>query len=251
MISPDKIEPAELALVPAPRREYPPSRETEPVKRRTDCPAARLQHRIDLANQALVLICLLPLLALSIRYAGKGLGPNPVETLTGDSGAWALRLLWITLAVTPLRQLTGWHWLVRLRRIPALFGFFYASLHLLVYLVFEHEFAAAGVLDDIRHRPYILVGFAAFLCLTPLAITSTDAMIKRLGGRKWRNLHRLTYAAAILAALHFLLLVKRDITEPAIYITLLCGLFLARLHRRPARARLAVVRPAPPMPHKP
>jgi sulfoxide reductase heme-binding subunit YedZ len=244
MIPNNNIEPAELAAVAASRC-FPATRRIEPAPPRTDCPAARLQRRIGLANQTLVLLCLLPLLMLSFRYAGKGLGPNPVETLAGDTGAWALRLLWISLAVSPLRQLTGWHWLVRLRRVPALFGFFYAGLHLLVYLVFEQEFDAAGVFDDIRHRPYILAGFAAFLCLTPLAITSTDAMIKRLGGRKWRTLHRLSYAAAILAALHFLLLVKRDITEPAIYIALLGALFLARLRKHPARARLALVRPPP------
>lgn len=247
----NNIKPAGLMAVPAHHKGFPSGHGSEPARIRTDSPAIRLQHRIDLANQALALLCLLPLLALSLRYANRGLGPNPVETLTSQTGAWGLRLLWITLAISPLRQLTGWHWLIRLRRVLALFGFLYASLHLLVYLVFDQEFSPAGIFDDLRWRPYILAGFAAFLCLAPLAITSTDAMIKRLGGRNWRNLHRLTYAAAGLAALHFLLLVKRDISEPAIYVVLLAVLFMARLRKQPLRARLALLRPTPPEAHKP
>jgi sulfoxide reductase heme-binding subunit YedZ len=240
MVPGNKIEPLDLPVAAAPA-----GLAGRTSHRRGHTPAERLQHRLELANQWLILLGLLPLAVLAWRYAGRGLGPNPVETLAGATGQWALRLLWLTLAVTPLRQLTGWHWLVRLRRVPALFGFLYACLHALVYLLFDHEFELAGIWNDLRQRPFVLAGFASFLCLAPLAATSTDAMIKRLGGRKWRHLHRLAYVAAALAALHFLLLVKRDIGEPAVYILLLALLYGARLRKRAARPRLVLVAPPP------
>jgi methionine sulfoxide reductase heme-binding subunit len=194
---------------------------------------AGLQSRISLANKILFALYLAPAFYLSWGLLTNALGANPAEALINESGLWSLRLLWFTLAVTPLRKITGWHWLVRLRRIPGLFCFFYGLLHLLFYLVFEQAFDVAGIITDIIQKLYIAVGFAAFLMLLPLAMTSTDAMKRRLGGRNWRNLHRLTYVAAIASAFHYLLLVKRDINSPAIYIVLLALLFLLRLIKLP------------------
>jgi sulfoxide reductase heme-binding subunit YedZ len=199
-----------------------------------------LQQRIALANKIIFAFCALPCLALLIGLATHGLGANPVEKLTQATGIWSLRLLWITLAITPLRVLTGWQWLARLRRIPALFGFFYACLHTLIYLTFEVEFAMTDIILDIVQKPYIATGATAFIIMIPLAFTSTDAMMRRLGGKNWRNLHRTTYLAAIIAAMHYLFLVKRDITAPAIYILILLLMFafrVAKASKRSIRAR--------------
>ena len=199
-------------------------------------PAAVLQARISQIGALLFVLYLMPAAHLLWGALTDALGANPVETLINDSGLWSLRLLWLTLGITPLRKLTGWHWLIRLRRVPALFCFFYASLHLLLYLVFEQAFDFAAIAADIMRKPYIAVGFAAMLMLVPLAVTSTDAMKRRLGGRNWRKLHRLTYAAAVASAFHYLLLVKRDIASPAMYIVLLALLFWLRLVKLPPRA---------------
>ncbi|QFY44421.1 sulfoxide reductase heme-binding subunit YedZ [Candidatus Methylospira mobilis] len=197
--------------------------------------SAGQQSRIAQAGKILFALYLAPAVYLLWGALTNSLGVNPAETLINDSGLWSLRLLWLTLGITPLRKITGWHWLIRLRRVPALFCFFYGCLHFLFYLVFEQAFDFAGVIADISQKPYITVGLAAFLILTPLAVTSTDAMKRRLGGRNWRNLHRLTYVAAIASAFHYLLLVKRDIGPPAIYIVLLALLFLLRLVKLPVR----------------
>ena len=206
-----------------------------PVKTANGYSPAALQSRIAWAGGVLFVLYLLPALYLLRGALTNSLGVNPAETLINDSGLWSLRLLWLVLAITPLRKITGWHGLIRLRRVPALFCFFYGCLHLLFYLVFEQAFDFAGIIADISQKPYITVGFAAILMLTPLAVTSTDAMKRRLGGRNWRNLHRLTYVAAIAAAFHYLLLVKRDIGPPAMYIVLLALLFLLRLVKLPVR----------------
>ena len=157
-----------------------------------------------------------------------GLGANPVETITHQTGEWGLRFLLVTLAVTPLRRLTGWNWLQRCRRMLGLFAFFYVCLHFATYLVFDHFFNIQTILDDVLERPYITVGFSAFLLLIPLAVTSTNAMMKRLG-RNWQRLHRLVYLIGILAVLHFLWLVKADYLEPMIYAGLLTVLLGYRL----------------------
>ena len=125
-----------------------------------------------------------------------GLGANPVETITHETGTWALRLLLVTLAVTPLRRLTGWNLLVRYRRMLGLFAFFYACLHFTTYLWLDQYFDVAAIIDDIVERPYITLGFTGFVLLLPLAATSTNAMVRRLGGKRWRQLHRLGYVAA-------------------------------------------------------
>lgn len=156
-------------------------------------------------------------------FAG-GLGVNPIETITHRTGDWTLRFLLITLTVTPLRRLMGWTWLQRLRRMLGLFAFFYAALHLTTYLWLDKFFLWGEIADDILERPFITVGFAAFLILVPLAATSTKGMMRRLG-RRWGQLHRGVYLAVILGVLHYWWLVKADIREPAIY-ALLTGLLL-------------------------
>ncbi|HRY15345.1 MAG TPA: protein-methionine-sulfoxide reductase heme-binding subunit MsrQ [Candidatus Competibacteraceae bacterium] len=176
-------------------------------------------------------ISLLPLTWLFWLAWSDQLGANPVETLTHRTGDWSLRFLLFTLAVTPLRRLTGWNELQRYRRMLGLFAFFYVCLHFSVYLVFDHFFDGAAILADIVKRPYITVGFAAFLLLIPLAATSTNGMIKRLG-RNWQRLHRLVYVIGILGVLHYLWLVKADLREPLLYAGILAGLLGYRLWRR-------------------
>lgn len=176
-----------------------------------------------------------PVLALAVGAWQGALGADPVDTMTRKTGIWALNFLMITLALAPLRQVTGWTWLLRYRRLFGLYSFFYACLHLTTYLVFEHFFDLADIVGDIMKRPFITAGFLTFGLLAPLAVTSTKAMVRRLG-RHWKPLHRLAYLAAIGGVLHYLWLVKRDITDPGIYIIALCVLFSARLTKRRASA---------------
>lgn len=154
---------------------------------------------------------------------------EPVEELTHATGQWALRILLLTLAITPLRQLTGWTRLIRLRRMLGLFSFFYMVLHFSIYLVLDRFFHWPEIVVDLTERPYIIAGFTCLVLCIPLACTSTDAMMRRLGGRNWKRLHRLVYPAAIAAVLHFIWLVKADVTEPAIYALVLAVLLGWRL----------------------
>ena len=175
----------------------------------------------------LFVLCLLPL-AASLWQALSGQAVNPVETLTRDSGSWALNLLLAGLAITPLRRLGAPGWLLRLRRMLGLYAFFYASVHLLIYLWLDQLFDWAAIVHDIIKRPFITVGMAAFALLLPLAITSTDGWLRRLK-RRWGQLHRLVYPLALLAVLHYLWLVKRDLTEPLLYAAVLAVLLGLRL----------------------
>lgn len=175
----------------------------------------------------LFMLCLLPL-AASLWQALSGQAVNPVETLTRDSGSWALNLLLAGLAITPLRRLGAPGWLLRLRRMLGLYAFFYASVHLLIYLWLDQLFDWAAIGHDIIKRPFITVGMAAFALLLPLAITSTDGWLRRLK-RRWGQLHRLVYPLAILAVIHYLWLVKRDLTEPLLYAAVLAVLLGLRL----------------------
>lgn len=175
----------------------------------------------------LFVLCLLPL-AASLWQALSGQAVNPVETLTRDSGSWALNLLLAGLAITPLRRLGAPGWLLRLRRMLGLYAFFYASVHLLIYLWLDQLFDWAAIGHDIIKRPFITVGMAAFALLLPLAITSTDGWLRRLK-RRWGQLHRLVYPLAILAVIHYLWLVKRDLTEPLLYAAVLAVLLGLRL----------------------
>ncbi|MEZ5577479.1 MAG: protein-methionine-sulfoxide reductase heme-binding subunit MsrQ [Candidatus Competibacteraceae bacterium] len=165
-------------------------------------------------------VSLLPLVWLCWLAWQDRLGANPVETLSHRTGDWSLRFLLLTLAVTPLRRLSGWNWLLKFRRMLGLFAFFYVCLHLGVYLIFDQFFDPAAILEDIAKRPYITVGFAGFLLLIPLAATSTNGMIKRLG-RNWQRLHRLVYLIGMLGVVHYWWLVKADISEPLLYAGLL------------------------------
>lgn len=186
---------------------------------------AQRRDRTRLALKALVWAAALsPLAWLVWAGLGGGLGAEPIEKVTHRTGLTALVLLLCSLAVTPLRRLSGWNGAVRFRRLLGLFAFFYASLHFLVYL-FDQELVPAYVVEDVVERPYVTAGFTAFLLLVPLALTSTRGMIRRLG-KRWQKLHRLVYAAAALAVLHFAWLVKKDLTEPLVYAAVL-GLLLA------------------------
>ena len=156
-------------------------------------------------------------LAVAVAFYPDWLGANPAEFITRSTGDWTLRFLLITLAVTPLRKLAGWHWLARFRRMFGLYTFFYGLVHLSSYVSFDHVFELAEILKDIVKRPFITVGFTALVLLLPLAVTSTDRMVRRLGAKRWLALHRLVYVIAPLGVLHFWWMVKADITEPAIY----------------------------------
>lgn len=193
----------------------------------------------------LFLACLLPFLRLVVDASSDALGVNPVEAITATTGTWTLRLLLLTLAVSPLRQWTGWQWLARLRRTIALYAFFYACLHFLTYLVFDQFFDWTEIAKDIAKRPYISVGFISFVLLIPLAVTSTDAMIKRMGGRNWRLLHRLVFVITAGGVFHYFWLVKRDITAPSIYGAVFLALLCIRLakRRKPRPLPAAIVRP--------
>lgn len=187
---------------------------------------------------------LAPAAILLLRFHRHGPGANPIETVTNWTGYTALTLLMFTLAVTPLRRLTGWNAAIQLRRLIGLFAFFYACLHFLTYVVLDLFFDFSTVLDDILKRPYITVGFSAFVLLIPLAATSTRGMIRRLG-RRWQQLHRLIYLVAALGVLHFYWKVKADTREPLIFAAVLILLLALRLpFVRNLRARRAAPKPA-------
>lgn len=174
----------------------------------------------------------LPAAALVARLITANLGVNPVETLLHGTGIWALRFLLITLAITPLRWLTGLNGLIRLRRQIGLWAFFYAITHFSIFAVFEHSLVIATMLNDVAERPYILVGTAALMLLIPLALTSTTGWIRRLG-RNWKRLHWLVYPAGVLGLVHFFWLIKADRwVEPLAYALILAGLLGVRLWRR-------------------
>ena len=177
---------------------------------------------------AFFLAALTPALLLAVDAFTGALGANPVEQITRRTGRWALHLLLVTLTLTPLRRLSGWNWLARLRRMSGLFCFFYACLHLSTYLVLDAFFDPGYILADIADRRFMTAGFATFLTLVPLAITSTDRMQRRLGGRRWARLHRLAYVAACTALVHFLWLVKTGYDRPVLYLAIGAGLAVLR-----------------------
>ena len=172
---------------------------------------------------------LVPLAYLSVGAVLGTLGANPIETITRSTGTWTLRMLVATLAMTPARWLSGRNEFVRLRRMLGLFAFFYACLHLLTYLWLDQFFDWAAIAKDVAKRPFITAGFSAYVLLVPLAITSTAGMIRRLGGRTWRRLHRLAYVAAALGVVHYWWLVKLDTRPPRNYAIVLAALLLVRV----------------------
>ncbi len=184
----------------------------------------------------LFIAALTPALWLLIAALGGNLGANPIEAITRSLGDWALRFLLLTLAVTPLRRLTGWGWLLGYRRMLGLYCFFYASLHLLSYIVLDQFFYWPEIWADIIKRPYITVGMVSFLLLIPLAITSTSGWMRRLG-KNWKRLHRLVYLIAIGGVVHYYMLVKADTSDPLFYAAILFVLLAIRL-KIPQRATL-------------
>jgi sulfoxide reductase heme-binding subunit YedZ len=192
------------------------------------------QKSIRKLKVALFLLCLVPLAKLALEtfgVAGMSLGANPIEELIHRLGKWGLNFLLITLAVTPLRRLTGKSWLLRFRRMLGLFAFFYLLLHFLTYAGLDQRFDLPVIFEDVVERPFITIGFTAFVLLIPLAVTSTNAMMKRLG-RRWQKLHRLVYVIAILGVVHFYWQVKLDTLEPLIYAAILAVLLGYRLKGR-------------------
>ena len=205
-------------------------------------PPAR--HR--LAWWAALAACLAPLLKMALDGARGGLTANPIEAVQNRLGFWALTLLAASLAATPLHDLLGLAWPVRLRRLLGLSAFGYAALHFLWWLVVDQGLALDAVVADVAKRPFVTVGLATLLVLLPLAVTSTDGWVRRLGFRAWKRLHRLTYLAAGLALVHFLWRVKADRLKPEIFAAVIGALLLARLLPRRAARRPGPAQPAPP-----
>jgi sulfoxide reductase heme-binding subunit YedZ len=191
---------------------------------------------------ALFVLALVPLARMAwLTFSGALV--EPLEFLTRGTGDWVMYMLCITLAITPLRRVTGWNWVVKLRRMAGLFAFFYGVLHFLTFLWFDHFFDVQAMFKDVVKRPFITVGFIAFVLLIPLAVTSTNGMIKRLGGKRWQWLHRLIYLIAPLGVLHFWWMKagKNNFTEPAIVgaiVVLLLGARVLWRRRSAAPARV-------------
>ncbi|TRZ65535.1 MAG: sulfoxide reductase heme-binding subunit YedZ [Rhodocyclaceae bacterium] len=200
------------------------------------------QRQLSALKTALFIACLIPLARLGWGLWYDQLGANPIEFITRSLGTWTLKFLLITLTVSPLRKLTGWHWLLRLRRMLGLFAFFHVVLHLTAYLWLDQFFDWQAILKDILKRPFITIGMSAFVLLVPLAATSNQAMIRRIGGKRWQQLHRSIYVIAIFGVVHYWWLVKKDVTLPALYAVLLVVLLGVRaLWREQERRRQLAV----------
>jgi sulfoxide reductase heme-binding subunit YedZ len=201
---------------------------------------------IRISKLVVFLAALVPAALLGWDAWHDALGANPISEITHITGDWTLRFVLITLAVTPVRKIIGWNPIIRYRRMLGLFAFFYATLHFLTYLVLDQYFAWEYILPDIAKRPYITVGFLGFVLLIPLALTSTTGWIRRLGGKRWQQLHRLIYVTAVAGVVHYWWLVKADISRPLAYGAILGVLFAirvwynARRSAAPARASSAV-----------
>jgi sulfoxide reductase heme-binding subunit YedZ len=180
------------------------------------------------AKPVLHLLCLAPFCVLVAAAFGDALGANPVEKLTHETGGWTLRLLLLTLALSPLRQWSKQSAWIRFRRILGLYSYFYCCCHFSIWFIADHSFDPGSMIEDIVKRPYITLGFSAFLLLLPLAATSNQAMIRRLG-KKWKSLHQLVYLVLLLAILHFLWMVKADYLEPTIYAIIAMILLIHRV----------------------
>lgn len=170
-----------------------------------------------LAKLLIFLNSLVPLALLGWDWSRGRLGANPLEFVTRTTGMLTLIFLVLTLAVTPLRKLTGWNWLGKLRRMIGLYAFFYGVLHLITYVWFDRFFNVKSIAGDIIQRPFIAIGMAAFFLMVPLAITSTNKMVKRIGGKRWATLHKLVYLSAIGGVIHYYMLVKSDTRQPIMF----------------------------------
>lgn len=190
------------------------------------------QKTVSLVIKPVVFLAALIPLGMAVwnnTIGNEGIDPDPAKTLVDFLGLWALRFLWITLAITPIRRLTHLNWLLRLRRMLGLYAWFYATLHVTAYFVFLLELQWHNLVDDIIKRPYIMVGFAAFMLLLPLGLTSFDYAVKKLG-KKWQTLHRLIYVIAVLVMIHFFWLARSDIGQQVTYGVILVILFLIRVY---------------------
>lgn len=177
-------------------------------------------------------LVIVPLVWLIVRAVLGDLGANPIERIEDETGQWTLRLLAGSLAITPLMQLTRWGWLIAQRRFLGLAAFWYASLHLSTYIGLDNFFDVDDIVKDVIKHVWVTLGMAAFLMLLPLAITSTKGWIRRLGGKKWNRLHQLVYPAAVAGCIHFMWSVKKDITEPILYMAVFGVLFAFRILQR-------------------
>lgn len=197
-------------------------------------------RQITLVKAVLFLAALLPAARLFLFALTDRLGANPIEFITRSTGDWTLYFLCLTLLVTPLRRLSSWNWLIKLRRMLGLFAFFYACLHFTTFLWFDHFFDVDEMLHDVAKRPFITVGFSAFLLLIPLAVTSTNGMVRRLGGRRWQLLHRTVYVIAPLGILHFWWMKagKHDFAQPILFGTIVALLLLSRVYWNLAQGRV-------------
>jgi sulfoxide reductase heme-binding subunit YedZ len=190
--------------------------------------------QLTLLKVVVFVLALVPL-ARIVLLAGDT--ANPLEFITHGTGDWTLYLLCITLAVTPVRRLSGLNWLLKLRRMLGLFAFFYATLHFITFVWFDHFFDLAAIWKDVRKRPFITVGFAAFVLLIPLAATSTNAMVRRLGAKRWQALHRLIYLIAPLGVLHYwwMKAAKNNIGKPLLFAVIVALLLAVRLYWKRAK----------------
>lgn len=198
--------------------------------------------QVTAVKAVLFILALLPFVRLMLFTLTDRLGANPIEFITRNTGDWTLYFLCITLAVTPLRQLSKWNWLIKLRRMLGLFAFFYVALHFMTFFWFDHFFDLGEMWKDVLKRPFITVGFIAFVLLIPLALTSTNGMIRRLGGKGWQWLHRLIYLIVPLGLLHFWWMKagKNLFTQPIIFSVVVAILLLLRLLHRKQRSNRAV-----------
>jgi methionine sulfoxide reductase heme-binding subunit len=186
------------------------------------------KQQLRLEKSGLLLALMLPLARIILDYFQDSLGANPVEAMTHRTGDAAIKILLLSLAVTPIQRHFRFRRAILFRRLLGLTAFFYALLHFAVYLIFDQELSFSDTFNDVVKRPYITMGFSSLVILLPLAITSTDKMIKRMGGPKWRRLHKAVYAAAVLAVIHYWWLVKADLTAPIIYAVCLIVLLSTR-----------------------
>lgn len=178
---------------------------------------------------AVFLVCLVPLVRLAWKGFAGQLGANPIEVITHSTGIWTLVFLLVTLSITPLRKLLGQPWLIKFRRMVGLFAFSYGTLHFLTYIWLDKFFDWSDITKDVYKRPFITAGFTAFVLMIPLAATSTRKWIQRLGGKRWNMLHKLVYVSATAGAVHFYWLVKKDVTRPVIFGSVLALLLAYRM----------------------
>ncbi len=219
----------------------------QPVR---SAPAKRARRRVTLVTVLKAVVfaaALVPAGWLTWGAFHGALGANPIETITWETGIWTLRLIVATIAITPVRRVTGWNDLVRFRRMLGLFAFFYGLLHLTTYLWLDKFFAFDEIVKDVYKRPFITAGATALTLMIPLALTSTSGMIRRLGGRAWRRLHRLVYVVAVAGVVHYWWLVKADIRRPRLYALAVAVLLGFRVvawvgRRRAARSHFAIQR---------